>query len=78
MPSADQLTTLLRGRPDEVESVAAYTPPDFGLTEAEMSTYDTRRPSQRQRTDLGVLAPLDVALEQRLHRKRGAHEPCGP
>lgn len=78
MLSADQLMTLLRGRPDEVESVASYTPPDFGLTEAEMSAYDTRRPSQRQRTGLGVLAPLDAALEQRLHRKKDTHEPCGP
>ena len=66
--SADQLMTLLRGRPDEVESVVACTPQDFGLTEAEMAAYDTRRQSRRQSIDLGVLAPLDAALEQRLHQ----------
>jgi hypothetical protein len=66
--SADQLITLLRGKLDEVESVAACTPQDFGLTEAEMSAYDTRRQARRQRIDLGVLAPLDAALEQRLRQ----------
>ena len=66
--SADQLMTLLRGKLDEVESVAACTPQDVELTEAEMSAYDTRRQARRQRIDLGVLAPLDVALEQRLRQ----------
>ena len=66
--SADQLLTLLRGRPDEVEPVVSCTPQDFGLTEAEMSAYDTRRQSRRQRMDLGVLTPLDAALEQRLRQ----------
>ena len=66
--SADQLMTLLRGRPDEVESVVSCTPQDFGLTEAEMSAYDTRRQSRRQRIDRGVLVPLDAALEQRLRQ----------
>jgi hypothetical protein len=65
---ADQLLTLLRGRPDKVESVVSCTPQDFGLTEVEMSAYDTRRQSRRQRMDLGVLTPLDAALEQRLHQ----------
>src|SRR5262249_32049947 len=66
--SADQLMTLLRGRPDEVESVMSCTPQGFGLTEAEMAAYDTRRQSRRQRINLGVLAPLDAALEQRLRQ----------
>jgi hypothetical protein len=66
--SADQLMTLLRGRPDEVESVVSCTPQDFGLTEAEMAAYDTRRQARRQRIDPGVLAPLDAALEQRLRQ----------
>jgi hypothetical protein len=66
--SADQLMMLLRGKLDEVESVVSCTPQDFGLTEAEMSAYDTRRRSRRQRMDLGVLAPLDAALEQRLRQ----------
>src|SRR5437016_1655088 len=66
--SVDQLITLLRGKLDEVEPVAAYTPQDFGLTEAEMSAYDTRRQARRQRIALGVLAPLDAALEQRLRQ----------
>jgi hypothetical protein len=66
--SADQLMTLLSSRHDEVESVAACTPQDFGLTEADMSAYDTRRKARRQQIDLGVLAPLDTALEQRLRR----------
>ena len=66
--SADQLMTLLSGRPEEVESVASYMPQDFGLTEADMSAYDTRRKAQRKQIDVGVLAPLDVALEQRLRQ----------
>jgi len=66
--SADQLMTLLRGKPDEVESVASCTPQDFGLTEADMSAYDTRRKARRQQIDLDGLAPLDAALEQRLHQ----------
>ena len=56
--SADQLMTLLRGQLDEVESVAACTPQDFGLTEAEMSAYGARRQARRQHINLGVLAPL--------------------
>src|SRR6266700_1958337 len=60
--SADQLMTLLRGKPDEVESVASCTPQDFGLTEADMSAYDTRRKARRQQI------ALDAALEQRLHQ----------
>jgi|307.fasta_scaffold57874_2 hypothetical protein len=66
--SADQLMTLLRGQLDEGESMAASTPQDFGLTEAEMSAYDTRRQARRQHINRGVLAPLDAALEQRLHQ----------
>ena len=65
---ADQLITLLCGRPDEVESVALCTPQDFGLTEADMSAYDTRRKARRKQIDLGVLAPLDADLEQRLRQ----------
>src|SRR5712691_11148657 len=63
--SADQLLTLLRGRPEEVESMASCTPQDFGLTEADMSAYDTRRAARRQQIELGVLAPLDADREQR-------------
>jgi hypothetical protein len=66
--SADQLMTLLRGKPEEVESVVSCTPQDFGLTEAEISAYDTRRKARRKQIDLGVLAPLDAALEQRLRQ----------
>jgi len=66
--SADQLMTLLSGRPEEVESVASCTPQDFGLTEADMSAYDSRRQARRQQIDLGVLAPLDADLEQRLRQ----------
>jgi hypothetical protein len=66
--SADQLMTLLSGRPEEVESVASCTPQDFGLTEAEISAYDTRREARRKQIGLGMLAPLDAALEQRLRR----------
>ena len=68
MLSADQLMTLLRSRPDEVESVVSCTPQDFGLTEADMSAYDARRKARRQQLDLGVLTPLDAALEQRLRQ----------
>ena len=68
--SADQLMTLLRGRPDEVESVAAYTPPDFGLTGAEMSAYDTRRPSRRQRTD-SARWRLSMLLWSNVCREKG-------
>jgi hypothetical protein len=39
--------TLLRGQLDEVESVAACTPQDFGLTEAEMSAYGARPHARR-------------------------------
>ena len=66
--SADQLMTLLRGRPEEVESVASCTPQDFGLTEADMSAYDTRREARRKQIDLGMLAPLDADLERRLRQ----------
>ena len=66
--SAYQLMTLLRSRPDEVESVVSCTPQDFGLTEAEMAAYDARHQSRRQRIDHSVLAPLDAALEQRLRQ----------
>jgi len=66
--SVDQLMTLLCGRPDEVESVVSCTPQDFGLTEADMSAYDSRRQARRQQIDLGVLAPLDADLEQRLRQ----------
>jgi hypothetical protein len=66
--SADQLLTLLRGKSDEVESVVSYTPQDFGLTEAEMSAYDTRRKARRKQIDLDVLVPLDADLEQRLRQ----------
>jgi hypothetical protein len=66
--SVDQLMTLLSGRPEEVESVAWCTPQDFGLTEADMSAYDTRRKARRKQIDLGVLAPLDATLAQRLRQ----------
>lgn len=66
--SADQLMTLLSGRPEEVVSVASCTPQDFGLTEADLSAYDTRRKARRQQIDLGVLVPLDAELEQRLRQ----------
>ena len=60
--------SALRGKLDEIEPVASCTPQDFALTEAEMSAYDTRRQSRCQRIDLDVLAPLDVALKQRLRQ----------
>jgi hypothetical protein len=65
---ADQLMTLLSGRPEEVESVAPCTPQDFGLTEADMSAYDTRRKARRKQIDVRVLAPLEAVLEQRLRQ----------
>jgi hypothetical protein len=66
--SADQLMSLLSSRPEEVESAALCTPQDFGMTEADMTAYDTRRQARRKRIELGVLAPLDAALEQRLRQ----------
>jgi hypothetical protein len=66
--TADQLMTLLSGKPEEIESVASYTPQDFGLTEADMAAYDTRRKARRRQIDLGVLVPLDADLEQRLRQ----------
>jgi hypothetical protein len=66
--TADQLMTLLSGKPQEIGSVASYTPQDFGLTEADMSAYDTRRKARRRQIDLGVLVPLNADLEQRLRQ----------
>lgn len=60
--------TLLSGKPEEIESVASYTPQDFGLTEADVSAYGTRRKARRRQIDLGVLVPLDADLEQRLRQ----------
>jgi hypothetical protein len=66
--SADQLMTLLSGRPEEIESMASYTPQDFGLIEADMLAYDTRRKARRKQIDLGVLVPLKADLKQRLRQ----------
>jgi hypothetical protein len=66
--SADQLRTLLRGIIEDVESAESFTPQDFGLTEADLSTYEARRQARREQIDLGLLTPLEAALEQRLRQ----------
>lgn len=66
--SAAQLLTLLRGMSQDVESVASFIPQDFGLTEADLAGYEARRQARREQIDLGLLAPLEAALAQRLRR----------
>jgi hypothetical protein len=66
--SADQLMALLRDGPRGVESAASFTRQDFGLTEADLSSYEARREARRERIDRAMLAPLEATLEQRLRQ----------
>src|SRR5262245_63787028 len=58
---ADQLLTLLRGLRADVASAESFTPQDFGLTEADLAGYETRRQARRAQIDPGMLPPLDAA-----------------
>ena len=60
--SAAQLLTLLHGMMKDVESVASFTPQDFGLTEADLAGYEARRQARRAQIDPGLLAPIEAAL----------------
>ena len=73
--SAAQLLTLLRGMIEEVASVEAFTPQDFGLTEVGLAGYEARRQARRAQIDLGMLVPLQAALEQRLRQWHQVQHP---
>ena len=51
-----------------IESVASFTPQDFGLTEADLVGYEARRQARRAQIDLGLLAPIKAALAHRLRQ----------
>ena len=66
--SAAQLLTLLHGMIEDVESVASFTPQDFGLTEADLAGYETRRQARRAQIDPGLLGTLEATLAHRLRQ----------
>jgi hypothetical protein len=66
--SADQLLTLLRGMIEDIDSIEAFTPQDFGLTDADLAGYEARRQARRAQIEPGMLAPLKAALAQRLRQ----------
>lgn len=62
--SAEQIAVLLRGRSSNSDLTDRFSAVDFGLTEVDLSDYETRRALRRELSPIPT--PLDAELQQRL------------